>query len=478
MKREAVVWRKAVFWALLMVATLLRPGGADERFAHSERHKLGAKAVGDVCQETVNPPGEVVNGHQVNPGNWLWGGSNNGATWTASFPAAPAAQHDVRFEGKYRQRGGIGGNGGPGGPELLDWEMDVLVDGGIDVHITDGKTAIPLGAKENYGESQTPGDATVTWSVQTGTGAATIDANGKLTGTKAGTVTVKVRAEKDGKIGEDEREVTVFDIKLIKKTLPNDFIALPDKILHNRIGKEVQQKTKTQMNIVYSVYPEDFSFAKVTLKIKGSKDNAVSFNLEKVTGQNVNETVEIELDDAWEIADDYAKLALILTGEYGSDKIDVTDQADGKRIFYDLEYWPKAYKGSNAVCPFSDYHENIGGIEDFYGLLSTYSLAVDVDSVAITIKSDSWQGDKTLSVIDAAKKNGTLRPVKWECYHDKVIEPAATVTRTESSEDVAKKTIREGLDYKSSIIISDTNRYLQQKHFVNGIKLSVKYRID
>ena len=69
-----------------------------------------------------------------------------------------------------------------------------------------------------------PSDAAntgVTWSVTDGTGKATIDSNGVLTGTVAGTVTVKATA-KDGSKVSVTKEVTV-SVNRCNSTCKQDF---------------------------------------------------------------------------------------------------------------------------------------------------------------------------------------------------------------------------------------------------------------
>ena len=74
---------------------------------------------------------------------------------------------------------------------------------GADLYIKDmaidGSNAVVIGKNVQYTANivNNADDKSITWSVENGTGSATIDQNGLLTPVTAGTVTVKVRANDD-----------------------------------------------------------------------------------------------------------------------------------------------------------------------------------------------------------------------------------------------------------------------------------------
>ena len=84
----------------------------------------GTVAVGDRCEATASPPGHVVSGGQVLGCDWPWANSNrNFASWHSHYPANPAQQHGVRFEGEYVPIGSGGAGGGI--PRIYEWALNV-----------------------------------------------------------------------------------------------------------------------------------------------------------------------------------------------------------------------------------------------------------------------------------------------------------------------------------------------------------------
>ena len=81
-------------------------------------------AVGDRCEATATPPGRVVSGGQVLGCDWAWANpSGDFATWASLYPAEPARQHGVRFEGEYVPAGP--GGAGQGVARIYDWRLNV-----------------------------------------------------------------------------------------------------------------------------------------------------------------------------------------------------------------------------------------------------------------------------------------------------------------------------------------------------------------
>ena len=101
-------------------------------------------------------------------------------------------------------------------------------------------------------------DASVTWSVENGTGTATIDQTGLLTGTSCGTVTVKATAN-DGSLVYGTKEITITPLLVSSITVTSD----SDTVVH---AETLQMSAE--------VLPEDADDASVTWSVENGTGTA------------------------------------------------------------------------------------------------------------------------------------------------------------------------------------------------------------
>jgi len=83
---------------------------------YNQSKDFGVKKAGDTISFTVTPPGKVLTGEQVAPGDYPWSGGP--ATWSWTIPPNYAGVHNGLFRGTYQPEG-------PGeGQHVFTWEAD------------------------------------------------------------------------------------------------------------------------------------------------------------------------------------------------------------------------------------------------------------------------------------------------------------------------------------------------------------------
>ena len=137
--------------------------------------------------------------------------------------------------------------------------------------VVSGGSAVDVGGTLQFDAAVTPGDATLTevrWSVINGTGYATIDAAGLLTGDTAGTVTVVATAKDDSGVS-GEMDVTVggsvgIDQKSVEtlKVYPNPAVNELNVVLssenttvsiYNSVGQKIEQVVVSGMEYKFDI---------------------------------------------------------------------------------------------------------------------------------------------------------------------------------------------------------------------------------
>jgi hypothetical protein len=276
--------------------------------------------------------------------------------------------------------------------------------------------------------------------------------------------------------------------------LPNDIIAIPDKVTHDRIGTGVDQTTTTDAELSFSIMPEGASVDSLKAEFAFKKNgNKVTIALATLSGEDQDEIVTLKLGQA-DFESDAAEqfeVKLIYTVADSTESSTYPITVDAMRLLYNIEFSPAAYKSDISVCPYTHKQSPVKGTDtknEWYGLLMTYNLAVDLSDLSIEV-SGGDVGSKTLPVMDEAEVAGTggIRKVKWEGYDDTIDEPADKpycVFPEENTKRPAPDHVAKEGDYKYKSIVADASDeggevedYLQQTHEVKEITVHVRYNI-
>lgn len=93
------------------------------------------------------------------------------------------------------------------------YTVDVTHEVTVRQPVISGEDALLLGSSATYNLSPTTSNATWTWSVVSGSGAAIVDTHGVLTGTKAGTVTLRATCS-DSTVAAVTKKITIVDASI------------------------------------------------------------------------------------------------------------------------------------------------------------------------------------------------------------------------------------------------------------------------
>ena len=88
---------------------------------YTQHEDFGVKKAGDIISFTVTPPGKVLTGEQVDPGDYPWSGGP--VTWSWTIPPVNAGVHNGFFRGTYQPPGT-----GPGPSREYTWKADTKVE--------------------------------------------------------------------------------------------------------------------------------------------------------------------------------------------------------------------------------------------------------------------------------------------------------------------------------------------------------------
>jgi hypothetical protein len=281
--------------------------------------------------------------------------------------------------------------------------------------------------------------------------------------------------------------VCVVEVNIDSIVLPNNFIALPDKVSHDRFflgGADITQWTTTRMAVYYSILPAGFSFDSAKLKIELDAKRTVEYDLALKSGQGVIDIRDVELEDDWLVDNDSTKLKVSVVGRKGSvvcesDKKEV----DGKRLLANLDFLPQAYKIDSPVCPYTHKQASLTGDpnQSYYGLLITYDLNAILKPDEANNKfariSGGDAGGKVLRTTTLARQLGQGCKVKWEGYDDTIDEdpslPYCVFPTSTANQPAPKCVVKEGT-YKLHLNAVANTGFLQS-HSIQGIPIDVRY---
>ena len=155
--------RRTKLYVVLLALGMGWHGLPERGFAwdYTQSTNYGVKTPGDTISFTVTPPGKVLTGEQVAPGDYPWSGGL--AFWYWTIPPTCAGVHNGLFKGKYQPPGG------PGSSREYWWKMDtvaevVKLETITDATIPSDRTRKKLGVGENVTLTLKGADNSVAWS--------------------------------------------------------------------------------------------------------------------------------------------------------------------------------------------------------------------------------------------------------------------------------------------------------------------------